>query len=382
MIWTELPQQGVARPLRDRDTRDALWEAFMRQMPLPDAPVRPLPSCLRSRCESAWADKAVQSFLCRAQRDDPDGERQAVHEPVAMATLNGFLERRGVRYAGGISSPVTAFTAGSRLSVHLAWGTLTSRLVYRRTQDALRYWREEEADGNPEATQWRRGLRAFSERLAWRDHFVQRLEDEPGMEFDAIHPAYRDLPCVRGAEAEERLGAWVTGTTGFPLVDASMRCLARTGFVNFRMRAMVTSFACHALRLDWRTVHYPLARVFRDYEPGIHLSQVQMQAGVVGINTIRVYSPSKQLREQDPALLFTRRWIPELHGFSDETILSGEMAGAAPGYPPPCIDFAAESKIMKDALWDRKKEHADAPETAAVLSRHGSRRNSMRFKPN
>lgn len=382
VTWTEVPQQGVARPLRDRDGRDAFWESFMQRTPLPDAPIRSLPSCLRAHCECAWQGEAARLLVCRAQSDDADSERQAVHEPIALATLNGFLERRAARYSGGISSPVTAFTAGSRLSVHLAWGTLTSRLVLHRTQEALRYWRNEEAAGNPEATQWRRGLRAFIERLAWRDHFVQRLEDETGMEFDALHPAYRDLPYVSGAEADQRLAHWVAGTTGFPLVDATMRCLARTGFVNFRMRAMAVSFACHALRLDWRTVHYPLARVFRDYEPGIHLSQVQMQAGVVGINTIRVYSPAKQLREQDPALLFTRRWIPELRDIPDGAVLSGDLSETASEYPPPCIDFAAESKIMKDVLWERKKQYADSPETAAVLARHGSRRNSDRFRAN
>ena len=55
-------------------------------------------------------------------------------------------------------------------------------------------------------------------------------------------------------------------------------------FMNFRMRAMVVSFACFGLHLSWRTIHAPLARLFLDYEPGIHLSQLQMQAGITGIN--------------------------------------------------------------------------------------------------
>jgi len=90
------------------------------------------------------------------------------------------------------------------------------------------------------------------------------------------------------------------------MIDACMRCLNATGFMNFRMRSMLVSFACYGLHLDWRLIHPHLARVFLDYEPGIHLSQLQMQAGVVGINTIRVYSPHKQIIDQDPECVFIK----------------------------------------------------------------------------
>ena len=371
VTWTQPPQVGVFRPLKDRDHREALWQQFMNQMPLPVPSIPPHPAWVAELCTAAQEGDGPCAALLAP--DDAAGQRQATTEPLAWATLRGFLKGRAARYQGGISSPVTAFRAGSRLSVHLAWGTVSARAVRRETLvrlAALAY------DPSAEAQAVRRGLRAFSERLAWRDHFTQRLEDEPGLEFHPPHPLYTDLPIVTGAEAEQRMQALLAGQTGFPLVDACMRCAAETGFLNFRMRAMVTSFASHGLRLDWQTLLAPLARLWTDYEPGIHVSQVQMQAGVVGTNTIRVYSPAKQLRDQDPALTFTRRWLPELLDTPEEWVRSlGEPDSLGwPGYAKPVIDFAAESRVMKDVLYSRRSSPEGEAAAVLVQKRHGSRR--------
>jgi deoxyribodipyrimidine photo-lyase len=214
-------------------------------------------------------------------------------------------------------------------------------------------------------------------RLHWRDHFTQRLETESELEFRSIHPAYRDIPY----ENDERLhAAWREGRTGFPMVDATMRCLAATGFVNFRMRAMVVSFACHALHLDWRLIHPHLARVFRDYDPGIHLSQLQMQAGVVGWNAIRVYNPSKQLADWDSQCRFVKRWLPELKDVLPDEILCGDSQDLA-GYPPPIVDFAARTQWMKKTLYNIRQSAEARALTAAVYEKHGSRRKEINFRP-
>jgi len=252
---------------------------------------------------------------------------------------------------------------GSRLSVHLAWGTITNRQAWHAVQDRLK-----ELAGDEQRSLWARSLQNFTSRLHWRDHFTQRMEAEPELEHRALHPAYRDVPYD---DDPALLAAWVAGRTGFPMVDAVMRCLAATGFMNFRMRAMAVSFACHALHLDWRTIHNPLARVFRDFEPGIHFNQLQMQAGVVGWNAIRVYSPAKQFLEQDPRGAFVKRWLPELRDLSAERI-AALADDPIPGYPPPIVDFRTRTAAMTALLYERRRT-ADPAVTAAVYRKHGSR---------
>ena len=91
-----------------------------------------------------------------------------------------------------------------------------------------------------------------------------------------------------------------------------MRALIETGWVNFRMRAMLVSFASYHLWLHWKEPALHLARMFTDYEPGIHYAQVQMQSGTTGMNTVRCYSPVKQGMDHDRDGEFARRWLPEL----------------------------------------------------------------------
>ena len=97
---------------------------------------------------------------------------------------------------------------------------------------------------------------------------------------------------------------------------------------------------------------------------------------MVGTNTIRVYSPAKQLRDQDPELSFTRAWLPELADAPEERVRTlGEPGGAGwPGYAAPVIDFAAESRLMKDVLYQRRGSPEGEAAAVLVQQRHGSRR--------
>jgi deoxyribodipyrimidine photo-lyase len=353
--YREFPQSSVKRGGINRDRMTALWlERIQNTAPIPTVTAVPMSPETRALCATT-----------RLPHFAPSPERQAVSEAEAQKTLASFLTDRSQHYAGGISSPNTAFHHGSRLSVHLAWGTITPRQVIHATTARLKELSAEDTT----RSFWKRSLQNFVSRLHWRDHFMQRLETEPPLEFQAIHPAYRQLPYE---DDPVKLAAWVTGLTGFPLVDAVMRCLGTTGFANFRMRAMAVSFACHALHLDWRTIHPPLARMFLDYEPGIHMSQLQMQAGVVGMNAIRVYNPTKQLLEQDPQCAFVKRWLPELRTHSVEAIQSHPYP-TLPGYPAPIVDFAAETAAMKALLYGLRKSQSPA-DTHEVFRKHGSRR--------
>ncbi len=361
--YREFPQSSVKRGGVNRDRLQRWWQSRIVEVPpLPLTVIRQADDLRRLAASTAFPKLSVFA---------PNRQWQPVSEADAHATLADFLTRRGRWYRGGISSPNTAFTAGSRLSTHLAWGTITTRQVWHAV--ARRLADLDPAD--PHSLRWKQSLQAFVSRLHWRDHFTQRLESEPELEFRSVHPCYRDVPYAN----DERLhAAWREGRTGYPLVDAVMQCLAATGFVNFRMRAMAVSFACHVLHLDWRLIHPHLARVFRDYDPGIHLNQLQMQAGVVGWNAIRVYNPAKQLSDWDAACRFIKRWLPELKTLPAERIVSGDEL---PGYPPPVVPFAERAKQMTDALYAIRKSAGAKAAIPAVYLKHGSGKKEQTVRP-
>jgi len=172
-----------------------------------------------------------------------------------------------------------------------------------------------------------------------------------------------------------------------PFVDACMRSLIATGWINFRMRAMLMSVASHHLELPWRQSGLHLARLFVDYEPGIHWSQCQMQSGTTGINTIRIYNPIKQGQEHDPDGVFMRRWLPELeavplvHLHEPWTMppFTQMRLGWTIGvdYPNPIVDPVAAARQARDRLWARRRQPGFREQSDAIVERHGSRRSGM-----
>ncbi len=370
--WIEVQQTGVFRRLKNRDKRSKLWNHFYSETILP-VPSQDL--VYKLKCPKEW--EAVLNTIplnFKLEGHLPIKETktalQLVSELNAHKMLKSFLHDRGLSYSGGISSPTTAMTAGSRMSTFLAWGSISGRYVYQKANSQKERYRN---SGLRTAPQWSRSLSSFISRLHWRDHFIQRLESQSNMEFYALNRAYEQ---VEYANDENLLRSWLKGRTGFPMVDACMRCLAKTGFINFRMRALITSFACHVLHLDWRYIKDPMARLYADFEPGIHISQLQMQAGVVGINTIRVYNPTKQIIDQDPECLFIKKWISELSNFTSEEIIAHGKESLGK-YPPQLVDYKVESKKMKDQLWSIKGKIETKQLAKKVYLKHGSRKRPL-----
>ena len=138
------------------------------------------------------------------------------------------------------------------------------------------------------------------------------------------------------------------------MVDACMRALTATGWLNFRMRAMVMSFASYHLWLHWRKPALHLANLFTDYEPGIHYSQVQMQSGTTGINSIRIYNPIKQGVDHDPDGVYPPLDLePDID--RSVSIRRGKLHQMN-GYPMPIVDEKTR-KYAADKLYGLRKNN-------------------------
>ena len=389
--WYEWTQTGVVRRLKSRRGWASQWAQRMNQPQADSLNVRfsaaatfagssglhalaetPIPTLseLGFRAPSvSW----VQAFEVNA------GER------AASARLEQFLNGGAVGYRRALSSPLSAEEGCSRLSVYLAFGNLSMRTVHQATEARIAEC------GHTGDAELARGLRGFASRLRWHCHFMQKLEDEPSIEFQNFSRAHDGLRPGDGSDldddSERRLQAWTEGRTGYPMVDACMRSLCATGWINFRMRAMLVSFASYHLWLHWRPTGLHLARQFLDFEPGIHWSQMQMQSGTTAINTLRIYSPTKQAQDQDPEGIFIRRWVPELARVPLEFLaqpwqmneVQQRIAECVIGrdYPKPIVLEKSALAQAKAVLYGLRKAPEARAEADAIAQRHGSRKSGL-----
>ncbi len=368
--FVEVPQFGVVRALKQRDGWAGRWNSQMSQ------PLTPPPARLRT-VDTPNGFAGVEALT--AQADPLPQAMQALGRKAAIADLDSFLRRRAEGYRRHMSSPLTAESGGSRLSVHLSLGSLAMREIWQATQLRRRQLqsRAPEQRGTLDAD-----LKAFEGRLHWHCHFVQKLETSPTIEFENMSSS---VDGMRDPVADESLlRAWCEGLTGYPYIDACMRYLNHTGWLNFRARAMLMSFAAYDLWLHWREPALHLARMFLDYEPGIHYSQVQMQSGTTGINTLRIYNPVKQGQDHDPDGEFIGRWVPELaalpgparHAPWALTPIEQEACGVVLGrdYPQRIVDHAEAARAAQAAIRARRRGPEARAEAASIHRRHGSRR--------
>ncbi len=363
--WIESPTNGITRGLKGRKDFSKHWHAVMNEalfeVDLNKLQIFNMGSILNNVSEN---ESFYNSITSKNSYIQPGGEQYA-HE-----YMKSFLSQRVANYSKHISKPMESRKSCSRLSPYLTWGNLSIKQIY---QTSLKSFVQNKDKFN---------INFFINRLHWHCHFIQKFESDCSIEYKNLNNGFDE---IRNSKNEAYITAWEKGETGYPLVDACMKCVIETGYLNFRMRSMLVTFLTHQLWQPWQAGAHHLAKQFLDYEPGIHYPQFQMQAGTMGVNTIRTYNPIKQSKDHDPQGVFIKKWIPALQHIPENIIhepwvmseMEQKMYKCIIGsdYAAPIIDSKTAAAFARVHLWETKKSKNVLKNNAKILAIHTNRKN-------
>lgn len=353
--WREFQRDGIVRGIKNRDNWDKQWLNYIKKETTTNLYTQFKGEKIKSKF------KLNESLEIKLKQYPVLFQKPG--EVFAWKYLKSFCNNRGKNYSVHISKPKESRKSCGRISPYLAFGNITIKQTYHHVIQHYNY------------NYNKRSFNGLLIRLKWNNHFIQKFESECNYETHCVNRGYEVL---NYSNNEKLIKNWKEGITGFPLVDACMRCLKATGWINFRMRAMLVSIFCLHFDCDWRKGVYHLANLFLDYEPGIHYTQFQMQAGTTGINTVRMYNPIKQSKEHDPEGLFIKEWVTELKDVPPEFIhepwkmteLDKEFNDIKLDYPKPVIDLVKSGKIAREKIWGHRNHPMVKKESERILNLH------------
>lgn len=206
---------------------------------------------------------------------------------------------------------IPSINGTSRLSVHLRFGTVSIRELFRTARDISEKWTNE---------------------LIWREFYMSILWNFPHVAHSAFKPAY-DL--LEWHHDEKGFSAWCEGKTGYPIVDAGMRELNATGFMHNRVRMITATFLTKYLLIDWRWGEAYFAKKLLDFDLAANNGGWQWCSGT-GVDAapyFRIFSMDSQTKRFDPEHKYIKHWIPEIN---------------TPDYPLPIVDYAMARKRCLD----------------------------------
>jgi deoxyribodipyrimidine photo-lyase len=301
VIWEEteiLTQQG--KPCTVFTPYSKVWKA--KPIPPPRLRVQSPKSKVQSLKSDSLPASPDEIGLPLTQKIPPGGER------AALELLRKFMA--GPVFDYGTNRNFPANDGGSNLSPHLRAGTIAIRTILAELQ---------KAKAKAVGTEALKSCETFLNELIWREFYSQVLHNFPHVTKGAFRPEYDKLVW---SDNQEHFAAWCEGKTGYPIVDAAMRCLNATGTMHNRLRMIVAMFLTKDLLINWQLGERYFMKQLVDGDMAANNGGWQWSAGT-GTDAapyFRIFNPVSQGEKFDAEGKFVRRWLPELNDFPDDLI--------------------------------------------------------------